>query len=75
MFRFGVPTWGMHVKFDGNEEAFRAKYGLGMEEGGRYAIHGGGVCLCEFSFSWHGESLGISQDPPVTIFLSHILEG
>jgi uncharacterized protein (UPF0303 family) len=33
----------MHVKFEGDERAFAAKYGLGPEEAGRYAIHGGAV--------------------------------
>lgn len=43
VFRFGVPTWLMHVKFSGNEKAFAEKYGLGPEEAGGYAIHGGAV--------------------------------
>ena len=33
----------MHVKFEGDEKAFGAKYGLGPEEAGSYAIHGGAV--------------------------------
>jgi len=33
----------MHVKFEGDEKAFAAKYGLGPEEAGGYAIHGGAV--------------------------------
>jgi uncharacterized protein (UPF0303 family) len=33
----------MHVKFGGDEKAFAAKYGLGPEEMGDYAIHGGAV--------------------------------
>ncbi len=33
----------MHVKFEGDEKAFGAKYGLGPEEAGGYAIHGGAV--------------------------------
>jgi uncharacterized protein (UPF0303 family) len=33
----------MHVKFSGDEKAFAAKYGIGPEEAGRYAIHGGAV--------------------------------
>lgn len=32
----------MHVKLQGNEEAFAKKYMLG-ESAGTYAIHGGGV--------------------------------
>ena len=32
----------MHCKFQGNEVAFAAKYGL-REAAGQYAIHGGGV--------------------------------
>ena len=32
----------MHVKMQGNEEAFAKKYMLG-QEAGTYAIHGGGV--------------------------------
>jgi uncharacterized protein (UPF0303 family) len=33
----------MHVKFEGDEKAFAYKYGLGPEEAGAYAIHGGAV--------------------------------
>lgn len=33
----------MGRKFGGDERKFREKYGLGAEEGGRYAIHGGAV--------------------------------
>jgi uncharacterized protein (UPF0303 family) len=33
----------MHCKFAGDEEAFRAKYGMDREQAGRYAIHGGAV--------------------------------
>jgi uncharacterized protein (UPF0303 family) len=43
VFRFGIPTWAMHVKFHGDEKAFAAKYGLGPEEAATYAIHGGAV--------------------------------
>ncbi|KAG9242722.1 hypothetical protein BJ878DRAFT_535712 [Calycina marina] len=42
VFRWGVSTWYMHCKFDGDEIAFREKYGLG-NSAGEYAIHGGGV--------------------------------
>lgn len=42
MLRWGVSTWYMHCKFDGDEKAFAEKYGLGPDAGS-YAIHGGGV--------------------------------
>ncbi|KAH6668183.1 hypothetical protein B0J14DRAFT_600013 [Halenospora varia] len=42
VLRWGVSTWYMHCKFDGDEFAFRDKYGLG-NSAGEYAIHGGGV--------------------------------
>jgi uncharacterized protein (UPF0303 family) len=42
VLRWGVSTWYMHCKFDGDEVAFKDKYGLG-NSGGEYAIHGGGV--------------------------------
>lgn len=42
VLRFGCSTWFMHNKFQGDEEAFKAKYGLG-EKATEYAIHGGGV--------------------------------
>ncbi|RDW80227.1 hypothetical protein BP6252_04865 [Coleophoma cylindrospora] len=42
VLRWGVSTWYMSCKFEGDEQAFAAKYGLG-EKGGEYAIHGGGV--------------------------------
>ena len=41
VLRFGVSTWYMSNKFQGDEGAFARKYGLG-ERGGDYAIHGGG---------------------------------
>ncbi|KAK2628102.1 hypothetical protein QTJ16_002748 [Diplocarpon rosae] len=42
VLRWGCSTWYMHCKFDGDEFAFRDKYGLGSSAG-EYAIHGGGV--------------------------------
>ncbi|KAF2205801.1 hypothetical protein GQ43DRAFT_210051 [Delitschia confertaspora ATCC 74209] len=41
VLRWGHSSWYMHNKFGGDEGKFREKYGLGMEEGGKYAIHGG----------------------------------
>ncbi|KAH7323060.1 hypothetical protein B0I35DRAFT_476952 [Stachybotrys elegans] len=43
VLRFGTSTWLLHCKFGGDEGLFAAKYGLGPEQAGRYAIHGGGV--------------------------------
>jgi uncharacterized protein (UPF0303 family) len=43
VLRFGCSTWLLHCKFDGDEQAFAAKYGLGPDQAGRYAIHGGAV--------------------------------
>lgn len=42
VLRWGCSTWYMHCKFNGDEVAFREKYGLG-NSAGEYAIHGGGV--------------------------------
>jgi uncharacterized protein (UPF0303 family) len=42
VLRWGVSTWYMSCKFNGDELAFRDKYGLG-ESAGEYAIHGGGI--------------------------------
>ncbi|KAF2474453.1 uncharacterized protein BDR25DRAFT_122155 [Lindgomyces ingoldianus] len=42
VLRWGHSTWYMQCKFDGDEDAFAGKYGLGSEERGKYAIHGGG---------------------------------
>lgn len=42
VLRFGVSSWYMHNKMEGNEIAFAAKYALGAQAGD-YAIHGGGV--------------------------------
>jgi uncharacterized protein (UPF0303 family) len=41
--RFGVSTWLLHCKFAGDEALFASKFGMGAEQAGRYAIHGGGV--------------------------------
>jgi len=41
--RFGTSTWFQHCKYGGREDDFRAKFGLSMDEGGKYAIHGGAV--------------------------------
>ncbi|KAF7969996.1 hypothetical protein HWV62_25428 [Athelia sp. TMB] len=54
VLRFGVPTFYLHAKFEEDrspyagtsaaaEKAFAEKFGLGPEEAGQYAIHGGGV--------------------------------
>ncbi|KAF2643147.1 hypothetical protein P280DRAFT_496844 [Massarina eburnea CBS 473.64] len=40
--RWGVSSWFMGRKFEGDEGAFAKKYALG-EGAGSYAIHGGGV--------------------------------
>ncbi|KAF2864795.1 hypothetical protein BDV95DRAFT_613323 [Massariosphaeria phaeospora] len=40
--RWGISSWQMGRKFDGDEDKFRMTYGLG-EDAGSYAIHGGGV--------------------------------
>ena len=42
VLRWGVSTWYMHCKFEGDEPAFAAKYGLGTSAN-EYAIHGGGI--------------------------------
>ncbi|KAL9534336.1 hypothetical protein SMMN14_02812 [Sphaerulina musiva] len=42
VLRFGASTWWMQNKYAGDEGAFAAKFGLGMEKAGEYAIHGGG---------------------------------
>jgi uncharacterized protein (UPF0303 family) len=33
----------MHCKYDGDEAAFKAKFGMSEEAAARYAIHGGAV--------------------------------
>ncbi|KAH7400827.1 hypothetical protein DE146DRAFT_476420 [Phaeosphaeria sp. MPI-PUGE-AT-0046c] len=40
--RWGCSSWFLGNKFGGDEEAFKAKLGLG-ERASEYAIHGGGV--------------------------------
>ncbi|CAI6331836.1 unnamed protein product [Periconia digitata] len=40
--RWGVSSWFMGRKFNGDEEEFKRKYALG-ETAGEYAIHGGAV--------------------------------
>ncbi len=42
VIRWQVSTWQLHNKFEGDEEKFKAKLGLG-ESAKEYAIHGGGV--------------------------------
>jgi uncharacterized protein (UPF0303 family) len=41
VLRFGVSTWFMHNKFQGDERAFAEKYCL-MDKANEFAIHGGG---------------------------------
>ncbi|MCJ1355439.1 MAG: hypothetical protein MMC33_005431 [Icmadophila ericetorum] len=43
VLRFGKSTWYQHIKFQGDEQAFAEKFGMGPEKAGDYAIHGGGV--------------------------------
>lgn len=43
VLRWGCSTWLLHCKFAGDEERFAARYGMGRDAAGRYAIHGGGV--------------------------------
>ncbi|KAL2127838.1 hypothetical protein VTI74DRAFT_10100 [Chaetomium olivicolor] len=42
VIRWGASTWRLHNQFEGDEEKFKAKFGLG-EKAVEYAIHGGGV--------------------------------
>ena len=42
VLRFGKSTWYMHNKMQGDEGAFARKFGMGPEQAGGYAIHGGG---------------------------------
>lgn len=42
VIRFNASTWRLQNQFGGDEEAFKAKSGLG-ETAKDYAIHGGGV--------------------------------
>ncbi|OAA51523.1 DUF967 domain protein [Metarhizium rileyi] len=43
VLRFGVSSWLLGRKFDGDEGAFAGKFALGAQAAGEYAIHGGGV--------------------------------
>lgn len=43
VLRFGVSSWFMHCKFQGDEAAFAAKFAISDEKKGEYAIHGGAV--------------------------------
>ncbi|KAI1775346.1 hypothetical protein F4818DRAFT_416351 [Hypoxylon cercidicola] len=43
VLRFGSSTWLQHCKYAGDEEAFRAKFGMSQEQAAKYAIHGGAV--------------------------------
>lgn len=43
VLRFNVPTWFLSNKFEHDEPAFAAKYGLSNQQAAGYAIHGGGV--------------------------------
>lgn len=40
--RWGVSTWQLHNKYEGDENKFKARAGLG-DRAAEYAIHGGGV--------------------------------
>jgi uncharacterized protein (UPF0303 family) len=42
VLRWGLSSWYMHNKMQGDEKAFAEKYMLGLSAGD-YAIHGGGV--------------------------------
>ncbi|KAL1867857.1 hypothetical protein Daus18300_006132 [Diaporthe australafricana] len=43
VLRWGSSTWLQHCKYDGDEAAFKAKFGMSEADAGRYAIHGGAV--------------------------------
>lgn len=43
VLRFGVPSYYMNIRFAGDELKFRNTFGMGAEEAGAYAIHGGAV--------------------------------
>ncbi|MBE3050327.1 heme-binding protein [Candidatus Bathyarchaeota archaeon] len=43
VLRWGCSTWSLNLKFAGDEDVFAAKFGMGREQAGAYAIHGGGV--------------------------------
>lgn len=42
VLRWGMSTWALNRKMNGDEELFKARYQLG-DSAGEYAIHGGGV--------------------------------
>lgn len=42
VLRWGMSTFALNVKMNGDEEAFKTRYQLG-DSAGEYAIHGGGV--------------------------------
>ena len=42
VIRWSASSWRLHNQFEGDEEKFKSKMGLG-EKAGEYAIHGGGV--------------------------------
>ncbi|KAH8677972.1 hypothetical protein BX600DRAFT_141383 [Xylariales sp. PMI_506] len=43
VLRWGASTWLLRCKHNGDEPAFRAKFGMSEEQASGYAIHGGGV--------------------------------
>ncbi|EJT69847.1 hypothetical protein GGTG_12730 [Gaeumannomyces tritici R3-111a-1] len=43
VLRWGCSTWLLRCKYGADEELFRSKFALGPDQGGCYAIHGGGV--------------------------------
>ncbi|KAK3689167.1 hypothetical protein B0T22DRAFT_427351 [Podospora appendiculata] len=43
VLRFGCSTWYLHCKYNGDEEAFRLKFGMGAEQASQFAIHGGAI--------------------------------
>ncbi|KAL2756647.1 hypothetical protein ACRALDRAFT_1062357 [Sodiomyces alcalophilus JCM 7366] len=45
VLRFGASSWFLGCKFQQNEDAFEATFRLSREQGGRYAIKGGGVAI------------------------------
>lgn len=42
VLRWGVSSYSMHTKFEGDERRFAEKFALGARAG-KYAIHGGGA--------------------------------
>lgn len=43
VLRFGLPSYFYHLKFNADEAAFAAKWGLSPDQAAGYAIHGGAV--------------------------------